>query len=312
MRIENILFGFDDSMELSELSIIPDKKMLFIENNVTGSRFKLDSKFIRRDEPVKLQELKYDYIDGCSIHSYDLKLRGSVVINRCTYNPFLLRSQQREESVLVHVTLNTEKFTLLKYDTDYEVISTLKNKKRGIVSATLCGPAFESAKGAHDIMKMYCLNKETNQYVRIIIGVWRPEEGGFIRIETTAELDKEELKYCRNNTRYHHGRSLTFKHKANVTPKYLVSTNVPAKRYQDPERVYIEIDKPGSEFEVDKETNIRWDLVSAIKKGFESTDNVKALALSSDLELTFEEIYELKLSYVFVETESGDKCIKSN
>ena len=63
---------------------------------------------------------------------------------------------------------------------------------------------------------------------------------------------------------------------------------------------------------MDKETNIRWDLVSEIKKGFESTDNVKAIALSKDLELTFEEIYELKLSYVFVETESGDKCIKSN
>lgn len=312
MRIENILLGFDEPMELSELSIIPDKKMLFIENSVTGSRFKLDSKFIRRDVPVDLQELKYEHDENWFIHSYDLKLRGSVVINRCTYNPFLLRSKQRDESTLIHVTLDTEKFTLLKYDTDYEIITTLKNKKRGIVSATLCGPAFESADGAHDIMTMYCLNKETNQYIKIIIGVWKVEEGGFIRIETTTELEKEELKYCRNNTRYHHGRSLTFKHKANATPKYLVSTNVPEKQYQDPERVYIEIDKPGSEFKVDKETNIRWDLVSAIKKGFESTDNVKALALSKDLELTFEEIYELKLSYVFITTENGDKCIKSN
>lgn len=312
MRIENILLGFDEPMELSELSIIPDKKMLFIENGVTGSRFKLDSKFIRRDVPVNLQELRCEHDENWFIHSYDLKLRGSVVINRCTYNPFLLRSKQKAESVLIHVTLDTEKFTLLKYDTDYEIITTLKNKKRGIVSATLSGPTFESADGAHDIMKMYCLNKETNQYIKIIIGVWKVEEGGFIRIETTTELDKEELKYCRNNTRYHHGRSLTFKHKANTTPKYLVSTNVPEKHYRDPERVYIEIDKPGSEFKVDKETNIRWDLVSAIKKGFESTDNVKALALSKDLELTFEEIYELKLSYVFITTENGDKCIKSN
>lgn len=312
MRIENILFGFDDPMELSELSIIPDKKMLFVENNVTGSRFKLDSKFIRRDVPVNLQELKYEHDENWFIHSYDLKLRGSVVINRCTYNPFLLRSQQREESTLIHVTLNTEKFTLLKYDTDYEIVATLKNKKRGIVSATLCGPTFESADGAHDIMKMYCLNKETNQYIRIIIGVWRVKEGGFIRIETTAELDKEELKYCRNNTRYHNGRSLTFKHKANVTPKYLAYTNVPEKRCQDPDRVYIKIDKPGSEFAVDKETNIRWELISKIQQGFESSDNVKALTLSKDLELTFEEIYELKLSYVFIVTENGDKCIKSN
>ena len=62
MKLSNIVIGFQDAFVESQLLIVPDKKMLFVENEATGSRFKLDSKFIRRDEPVDMQTMDWDEV----------------------------------------------------------------------------------------------------------------------------------------------------------------------------------------------------------------------------------------------------------
>ena len=324
MQLSNVLIGFQNAEDVLALKIVPDKKMLFVENEATGSRFKLDSKFIRRDDLIDLKSSpsrtsgENDVVDWSEKTHY-LGLRGSVVINRCTYNPFLLRSKENPERTLMYVTLNTNNVTLLKYETSYEmndIISTLKNRKKGIVSAMISYPDINSIGDINErvnIITLYCYNISTSQYVRVNIGV----ERGHVVVNSTATLDKNELKYCRNNTKYHKGRSLTFKHHADGRPKYFVTDDrelyykLGANAFEN--RVPIILSKPAKEFPVDQETHIRWGLVNEIKDMYELCDKVKAIELDKSLSLTFEEMYELRLSYVFTRNDKNELvCVKSN
>ena len=311
MFIHNILIGFDNPLELSKIDIVSDKKMLFLENAVNGSRFKLDSKFIRHDDPVGLEPVansnQHEHLD-CFKSLYNLSVDGAVVINASTLNPFLLRSKTDKKQELIHIAINTKNVTLIKYDTSKDIISTMKNKKKNLVCATICsdvdspGYMYKS-----EIMTLLCRNNKTGKYVKVSI-VRRDAD---LMIETTEKLDKKELHFARMNTKTYNGRSLTFKYKSYAITKYNVCEKYPGED-SGIHPVYISVGDIKS-YPCDKMTNIRWDLIQAIKDGVDSGDKLKALTLDKGIHLTFEEIYELKLSYVFEYTDGGNiHCVKSN
>lgn len=310
MFISNVLIGFDDYKTKSKISVVSDKKMLFLENAVNGNRFKLDSKFIRHSEPINLMYHSGIYSTGDSAIEwfnalYHLDVEGTVVSNTSTLNPFLLRSRENVNNHLVHISINTDKVMLLKYETDYKIIATSKNHAKKIVCATMLVP--NDANGT--IMTILCKNLETGKFVKVTINV-NMFSVFPVSISDTDRLDKKELAFARRNVSKH-GKTLTFKYSnPNVLTKYVLCNkgDAPAPIYRY-DRIYIEADMSKS---VPNEDNINYDLMRIIQNSVEDGDKMKALTLQG-VDLTFEEMRFLKLLYVFTITDDGTlKCIKSN
>lgn len=307
MFINNVLIGFPDQETQSKISVVSDKKMLFLENAANGNRFKLDSKFIRHEDPIKLTNHSGVYSnDDSAIKWYNalyyLDIDGTVVTNTSTLNPFLLRSRENMNTRLIHLTINTEKVMLLKYETCHNVIATLKNHNKKIVGATLLVPSDVDG----TIMSMLCKNLETGKFVKVNVYTDKLS----IAIRSTDKLDRKELTFARRNVS-RHGKTLTFKYSnPDVLTKYVLCNkgDAPAARCRN-NRIYIEADMSES---VPNEDNINYDLMKLIQDNVVHGDRMKALTLQG-VDLTFEEMRFLKLIYVFSTNEDGTlKCIKSN